>query len=555
MTLMRFSGIVLAASATALALAGCNVDAIDASNTSLSFERNRAPMTIFVWNSNPDMSELTITLRPSNPWIQVAPTEVKSAAPQGLVRDEQEVVVQVDRSLLTSVGTHEGHIRLSAPGAKPKNIKVSVYNESVVPSGGLTIVNPTVTYSVPYLIEFAFGLRDKDDRAVVGEPNQFAVSAQEDTTQIEAFHGLAMRRGTARQLWLEMVLDYSIAMQQVDGGIAEMEYAATKILLDSLNADALVAVSEFHRDDQESALVTPFNVDKEATAAAIREIQSRYVRGFASGARMYDALLAAIQRFGQVSADTEDARYIVLFSNGSDTSSTAFASQVVAEALARRVRIFAVGFGETIESGTLMSLASLTGGRYLSAEKLEDLQPAFARIVEDLEGQYVVRWASLRRDSNTVLPGITVAFGSSNASHTAAAAFRATNYTGDPLAGRLTLVQSDTAEQTTVFLRANYMPRGIRAIRCWVRSDYPFTASLVDAADDGLLGAWDMVAAEEADGYWLLMESVAQDEFAPFAAFGPMVRFSFSQSVEEPFTEFFIDNTLYTEGQTLNLEN
>lgn len=555
MKLLRYVGMLSFLLTVAFVLSGCNVDAIDASNLSLNFERNQAPWPISVWNTNPEIAELTITVRTSEPWIQVAPDQVKSGAPEGVSFDKQEIVVQIDRSLLSTVGTHEGEIRLTAPGVKPRSIKVSVYNESVTPVGGLSMVNPVVTYSTPYLVEFAFALRDKDDRAVVAEPNQFAISAREDATQIGDIHGLAMKRGAARQLWLEMVLDYSIAMQQVEGGIAEMEYAATEILLNSLNADALVGVSEFHRDDQESNLVIPFNVDKQETAAAISEIQSTYVRGFASGARMYDALLSAIQRFGDVSVDAEDSRYVVLFSNGADTSSTSFATQVVAEALARRVQIIVVGFGETIDSGPLLSLASLTSGRYISAQKIEDLQPAFERIVEDLQGQYVVRWASLRRDSSAVYPNLTVAFGSSNASHTAISAFRATDFTGDPLAGRLTLVQSDTTERTTVFLRANYMPRGIRKIACWIQSNQQFTASLVDTADDGLLGAWNLTQTAEEGGTWVIMESATATDYAPFAAFGPLIRLSFDGVANEPFTTFFIDNSLYTEGQTLNLEN
>lgn len=555
MKLLRCVGMVSVLSVAVVVLSGCNVDAIGTSNTSLNFERNKAPWPISVWNTNPEIGELTITVRVSDPWIQVAPEQVKSTAPEGVTFDEQEIVVQVDRSLLTTVGTHEGEIRLTAPGVNPVNIKVSVYNESVTPTGGLSMVNPVVSYSTPYLIEFAFALRDKDDRAVVAEPNQFAIGAMEGSTEVGDIHGLSMKRGAARQLWLEMVLDYSIAMQQVEGGIAEMEYAATEILLNNLNADALVGVSEFHRDDQDSTLVIPFNVDKDATSQSISEIQSTYVRGFASGAHMYDALLAAIQRFGEVSTNAEDSRYIVLFSNGADTSSTAFASQVVAEALARQVHIIAVGFGETIDSGALLSLASLTGGRYISAESIEDLQPAFERIVEDLYGQYVIRWASLRRDSSTVFPSIAVAYGSSNASYTATAAFRPTDHTGDPLAGRLTLVQSDTPDRTTVFLRANYLPRGVRTIKCWVRSMYPFSVSLVDTADDGLLGAWNLSEQEEEGGVWLTVESAAADEYAPFAAFGPMLRFTFTQVAEEPFTEFAIDNTVYMEGQTLNLEN
>ena len=502
------------------------------------------------------MAELVITITGNEPWIRVSPEQVKSNAPDGISLDEQEVMIQVDHTLLRSVGTHKGKVKLTAPGAKPVTIKISVSNDSVVPVGGLSLVNTATNYSVPHLVEFFFSLRDKDDRAVVGEPNQFVVSAYEDGAEVGSMHGLAMKRGASRQLWLEMVLDYSIAMQQVEGGIAEMEYAATDILLDSLNTDALVGISEFHRDDQESTVVIPFNVDRDATAASIRDIQQTHVRGFASGARMYDALLSAIQRFGEGPDDSGAVRYIVLFSNGVDTSSTFFSAQVIERALEHRVHIIVVGFGEAIDSGSLLSMASLTGGNYMSAEKVEDLQPAFERIAEDLQGEYIIRWASLRRDSSTVYPGFTVAFGPSNVSYTATQPFRPTNFTGDPLAGRLILVQSDTAENTTVFLRANYMPRGIRKIACWISSPYAFDASLVDTADDGLLGAWALTQEEvvEEGGVWVTAESMGTDDYVSFAALGPMIRFTFSQRAEEPFTEFIIDNTIYTEGQTLNIE-
>jgi len=88
-----------------------------------------------------------------------------------------------------------------------------------------------------------------------------------------------------------------------------------------------------------------------------------------------------------------------------------------------------------------------------------------------------------------------------------------------------------------------------------VRSMYPFTVSLVDTADDGLLGAWNLSELEEEGGVWLTVESASAGEYAPFAAFGPMLQFTFTQVADEPFTEFEMDNTMYLEGQTLYLEN
>lgn len=553
MNMWRGVRYVLFVLACAAVVSGCRVDAIWVSNPDgLNFEMSRAPRYLGVANHNPEIPELIITLEPDKDWILVEPRQVRSAAPNGSIRDEQEVVVQIDRSLLTRAGTHRGQIMLRAPGVNPVSVAVSVIQEEAPPKDDLSIVNPSVVYSRPYLIEFGFALRDKENRAVVGTPAQFTVNAREDAQPVGDAQGLSLRRGAARQLWLELVLDYSIVMQQVEGAIAEMEYAATEILLPSLNADALVAVSEFHRDDQSANLVIDFNMDKNETAARIRDIQGSYVRGFASGARMYDALLEAVRRFGHVSAGANDERYIVLFSNGRDTSSTTTEAQVVTEALARRVRIIAVGFGEMIDSGALLTLASLTRGRYIPAERIENLQPAFQRIVEDLEAQYVVRWASLRRDSRAVIPAFDITFGGATASHTASRSFRATEYVGDPLAGRLTLVQADTPNRTTVILRANYTPRGIGAVHCWVRSDHDFTVTLVGPADDGLMAAWSLAQEPAEGGWWITAESDGAS--LPFAAFGPMMRFDFDQAVDSPFTAFEIDNDIYMEGQMLHLE-
>ena len=99
MKLLRYVGMLSLFSIAMIALSGCNVDAIGTSNSSLNFERNKAPWPISVWNTNPEMSELTIAVRASAPWILVAPDQVKSKAPEGGVFDEQQIV-SAPKSLL-----------------------------------------------------------------------------------------------------------------------------------------------------------------------------------------------------------------------------------------------------------------------------------------------------------------------------------------------------------------------------------------------------------------------------------------------------------------------
>ena len=249
-------------------------------------------------------------------------------------------------------------------------------------------------------MEFS-ALRDQTDRAVIGEP---ASEGYEDDYPVGLPQGLLLRRGAARQLWLEIILDYSILMQQIENAIPEMERAVTEVLLPSLNEDVLVTASGFYRDNLDSAVIVPYTANHAHVAERIQASQTEVFTGFRSGARVYDALMSSIGRFNTMGLTDQDEKYIVLFCNGRDTSSQILPAIVIEQAKAAGVHIIVVGFGESIDSGDLITVAMSANGRYISASTLGDLQASFERIVEDLNCQYVVRWASLRRDAIVMRP-------------------------------------------------------------------------------------------------------------------------------------------------------
>ena len=536
-----------------LLFSGCNQEGIWVSRSELNFERDTNPQFFSVANINPELGTINVIIEANRSWIRVAPTVVPCKPPTQAGRVEETVEVRIDRSRITSTGRNEGTITLSARGVKPVTIKVTAIQDSLNPPlAPLNIVNPVTTFSTPYLVEFAFSLRDQNDRAITGEPAQFTLTAFEDETPVGRPQGLLMRRGAARQLWIEIVMDYSVFMREIPDAVAEMERAAIEVLLPSLNEDALVAVSGFYRDNQDSRLIVPYTVDRQHVSKRIREIRSTDLTGFASGARVHDALISAITRFDELSTDEKDDKYIVLLCNGRDTSSTASSQQVVNAAKARGVRIIAVGFGDSIDSGPLMTLALAANGRFISASALDDLQTSFGRIVEDLSGQYVVRWASARRDAVEVRPSFKLALGTKSATHVSPQRFRARNHAGDPLKGELILIQSETPGNTTVFLRANYVPYDISKFQFRVSSAHAFTTALVGPADDGLLAGWTLNVANESSGTKLItVESKGAP--IPFAAFGAMLRFNFNQAVDTAFTQFDILDAFYGDGQTFVL--
>lgn len=539
-----------------LVLSGCKVDAIWVSRTDLDFQRDNNPQYFDLANENASMGTINVTISPDKSWIKVAPILAPCKPPDagGLVKSRVEV--RIDRSKITDEGKISGTITLKADGIKEVTVKVSAIQDEKTPAlAPLNIVNPVTTYSNPYLVEFSFSLRDQTDRAVIGEPAQFSVEGFEDNYPVGMPQGLLLRRGAARQLWLELVLDYSILMQQIENAIPEMERAVSEVLLPSLNEDVLVSASGFYRDNLNSQVIVPYTANHAHVAQRIQASQTELFTGFRSGARVYDALMSSIDRFNNLGLTDQDEKYIVLFCNGRDTSSQTLPAIVIEQAKAAGVHIIVVGFGESIDSGDLITVAMSANGRYISASTLGDLQASFERIVEDLNCQYVVCWASLRRDAIIMRPSFKLTLGDASASYKSDKNFIAQNHAADPLQGRLMLVQSDTPDNTTLFLRANYVPYDISELRFRVTSANAYQVTIVNASNDGLIADWQLTRVEEGNGTQLITVKGASP--MPFASFGAMLRFRFDAMVDTPFTAFEVDNSLYAEGdgQSFIIEN
>jgi hypothetical protein len=556
-----FRVVCLSAVLAAIGLSGCiqPKDAIAISNLSIDFGLNERPITIDVWNKNSEIDALTIEVTPLEDWIVTDVPSVESAAPDPSTGalDKRSVEISIDRRRLAK-GVHTGEIEFTGRGAAPVilSIRVEQAQDGQQDSLNFSDSGVQVEYSEPYLLDFRFALKDELNRSVVAEPGQFTVEAQEGSTPVDEEGGVHLKRAAARQLKIELVLDYTLSMQQSTGAIAAMENAAVNILLPALNEDALVGVTEFHRDDQPAARVTPFTVSRPFLADRIASIQDEFVNGFYSASRMNDAVYDATRRFG--SGDPlGESRILLLFSDGRDTSSTRAANTVINSANNNDVRIYAIGFGANPNVAALQNLTTQTGGAYFPAANASQLQQAFQRIIEDLEGQYNVRWASLRRDDAPVTPSFTLRLGADSVFYRGPA-FVAEDHDGPEgavLQGLIKVVPSNSETNTTVFLRAEYVPRFIRRIRLFLGSAAPFTVRQVGFADDGLLAGWNISVTEDTvrGGKWVdLQSSTALD----FATFGPMLRVDYTDLVPEDqplFTELTADNTIYPSGQSFRV--
>ncbi len=555
---MRHLILAVAAIVSVCVCSGCIPPqvAIAVSNTSYDFGLNQQPFTMEVWNTNPSVGTINVTVDPSVSWIHTDSTVLACPPPVEKKEQRQLLTITIDRTNLAA-GTHQGTIALRAPGIVTVNIQITAASTGST-VGGLDIVNPVAAYSSPYLIEFNFGLEYDNGDAVVANPGQFLITAKENEEQVGADNGLLLRRTAARQLKMHLVLDYSMHMQNIPNAIATMEDAATGILLPALNEDALVAVTEFHRDDVAPALVTDFTVDRTDLEQDITAIQQNYVQGFASGSKIWEALADAAESFGGA-GDSMEERYILLFTDGNDTSSNVTrnnAGNILAE---RGIHLFVIGFGANVNVVNLEYLVNRTGGTYLPAASLATLNDNVQWIVDNLGARYTLRWASLRRNNINVYPGFTISLDGGSASYTADIPFVATAHASSPLAGRLHLVESFTSHgDATVYLRADYVPRNIRTMRLFVGSDFNFTVNLVDAASDGLMAGWTKAVVNNTllGGKWIELASPSTTGYIPFATFGPMLRFDFEDvgAAETLVKSIYIDNSRYSNGQNFTVE-
>jgi VWFA-related protein len=107
---------------------------------------------------------------------------------------------------------------------------------------------------------------------------------------------------------------------------------------------------------------------------------------------LYDALGRAVDRL----ADAHGHRVIVVFSDGSDTTSLLSATDVADRARAAEITVYALTMPLNMpwRSRTpdydLKALASDSGGQMVMLSKVTDWAPAFAQVADELHGQYVV---------------------------------------------------------------------------------------------------------------------------------------------------------------------
>jgi VWFA-related protein len=161
---------------------------------------------------------------------------------------------------------------------------------------------------------------------------------------------------------------------------------AAKSFIDLLNPDDKVQVLSFARD------VKVLSADGNREAAKLA-IDSTVARGDTA---LYDAIYTSVATL----RSTPGRKAIALLSDGADDDGTGkqLSKHSVDEALALarevNVPIFVVGVGTELDESTLNKVAAQTGGDCLIAPQPEQLKAMYAKIGEQLAGQYNIYYTS-----------------------------------------------------------------------------------------------------------------------------------------------------------------
>ena len=493
-------------------------------------------------------------------------------------------------------------------GVGTASLQLTISNALVT---GLAIANVITNYSSPYLLNFQFSLRDNSDptvgNAVVADPRFFSVIAFEDTNTVNPSETSVILQGVnqgvaAKVLKANLVLDFSESIASPTGALdsngipvaVDTEVSAAQSIVNLQPATAQFGVYEFHRDDQAPQQVQSLTTDKTLLDNAIAGIWTNYVQNFPAGSRCWDALVAAINKVGPTNND--EAHVVVFCSDGNDTSSTATFQNVINAATKANVQIYCVGFGDEIDTATLQSITTQTQGRYYEATNLTALANSFALIGKDLSGQYILRWATLKRSAKTFMPTFQITYQGLTAVSPAnpppvisgtnylvdtnsvppttntvflyttnyiIPPFLPTTFAGNVTVGSLRLVADAAVLPSAITMRATYVPRYIRQLRLHYLANWPCVVSLASTNPGEMLYGWSLTQTNDgAGGKWALLTSSNQQSLAssmPFAGFGPLLTFKFHDvlNASNAFSFFYVDNTIYTNNgnQSFGFEN
>jgi Ca-activated chloride channel homolog len=156
--------------------------------------------------------------------------------------------------------------------------------------------------------------------------------------------------------------------------------------------------------------IVPFTNQKKTIEIGLNNLQ----RGDSTA--LYDAIYLASDRLSSTSAADGRRRVMLLITDGEDTAKGSRYGQALEEAQRAGAMVFSIiivpveadAGRNTGGEHALIQMASDTGGKYYYVQEPKDLEPAFAKVSDDLRTQYVLGYYAPQRGADASFRRITV---------------------------------------------------------------------------------------------------------------------------------------------------
>ena len=232
------------------------------------------------------------------------------------------------------------------------------------------------------LVNVAVNVVDKTGAPVGGlEKDDFEIAEDGKTQKIAYFE-----RESATPLSIVLAIDASESVLRNE----QLEKNAAKRFVNTLLREQdeldLMDFSDTVRE------IVPFTNQKKRIEAGLNEIQH------GAETALYDAVYLASDRLSQTRNDAGRRRVLVLITDGTDTAKRSRYGQALEEAQRAGAMIYSIiivpvwadAGRNTGGEHALVQMSNDTGGKYFYVEDKKDLEPAFARVSDDLRTQYVL---------------------------------------------------------------------------------------------------------------------------------------------------------------------
>jgi len=523
---------------------------------------------IEVANGGDDGSFLNFQVSSNKPWLYFYPeTGQSEGVPLGVLLDWQEVGISIDRSQLDGTGAtavltitafelDEFGQRTTRTDVEPKTVTVSVE------AAPLSFEAAYARTRIPSLVRFVMLMRDIGYRAlplpqdtISDFEDGFVIFEQDEAVEaIEASQFLAIESRLRTDLVI--LLDYSASMYDAAQSVADPAIAQAPDPLQALYNQGVaqliaelpdhynIALMEFHDRSQPTRLVTmpdggsAFTKNKAALRQrleniAIPEADHGATELLPALADAADVLAPELTpNYIRLPFDDPDVRALVCISDGRLTSPPGKIKDALDYLFARRVRLFAIGWGQGVRYEPLMRIGSGSGGhgyptamantgefdaqgnpiRIPVAAELADwcttddpvAFPCDQSVAKDLASQVVLSYVTLREDAPVKIR-VEATFDDPNDDEglclpdqgTISGSFTQKQHdllsiSGDVRLGQISL-RTDGIEGNSarVIVRAEYIPRNISELGLRISSAQQFRVSHVPWDEGGLIEDWD----------------------------------------------------------------